>query len=578
MALVSALDRYRNISRLGAGGMATVWLAEDLVLGRKVALKRVAGAGVGDLGPLATDHEKHGGARLRREALLGASVSHPNLVSIYDVLTTDNGDVVIVMEYVPGETLQQRLARDGQLAPRAALPIMEGVAAGLDAIHGRGIVHRDVKPANVLLGDDGAVKLGDLGLATMPDRTRITSAGTVLGTFRYMAPEQLNDGPAAPAADVYALAVVAFEMLAGQKARPESTPMAVAHALATQPPADLRAAWPAAPPAAAAVLMRAMDRDPTRRPRSAGELVARLSAALEPEPTEELRSPPPSPARRERATHPPAIPAAVPLAAAAGPVRRPTTDPRPAPVVRRSPPPRSTASPANGGRRRPSASASSDAVARRRLPAIAALAALAAAAAVAVAIALISSSSSPSKRGPTDHTATARAATGRPRAVRAASRQPAGAHSTAAASPSGTSGAAAPGSEGGASGASTPSPTPIVPVATGAGTASDSPVSAVESFYHLAAEHRYADAWGLADPTFQSQLGGYASFAAGQSGDRSISFSSARVLSDAGSAATVAVQTTSVRDTGTQQCAGTVDLRAGTGGTWLLHLIHITCS
>lgn len=104
------------------------------------------------------------------------------------------------------------------------------------------------------------------------------------------------------------------------------------------------------------------------------------------------------------------------------------------------------------------------------------------------------------------------------------------------------------------------------------------PVSAVESFYHLAAAHRYSEAWTLADPSFQSQLGGYASFQAGQSGDRSITFNAARVVSQGASAATVAVQTTSVRDNGTQHCSGTVDLRAATSRSWLLHQIHITCS
>jgi len=212
------MDRYRYIAALGTGGMATVSLADDLVLRRKVALKRLVAPASMVPGSLADQNrDKNGSTRLRREALLGASVSHPNLVSIYDVVTTDEGDLMIVMEYVPGETLGDRLAREGRMSPEAALSILEGVASGLDAIHDRGIVHRDVKPANVLLGVHGTIKLADLGVATVADRTRITSAGAVVGTFRYMAPEQLDDEPSTPRVDVYALAVVAFEMLSGQK-------------------------------------------------------------------------------------------------------------------------------------------------------------------------------------------------------------------------------------------------------------------------------------------------------------------------------------------------------------------------
>src|SRR6478736_1306112 len=291
MGTTDQAPRYREIERLGAGGMATVTLAEDTLLGREVALKRVYGTG-----------DPQGSLRLKREALVGASLNHPNLVSVYDAETQDDGDVVIVMEYVEGKTLSDVLRAGGRMRPDEAVRILEGVAAALDACHERGIVHRDVKPANILLGREGAVKLADLGVADVADRTRITSSGAVVGSFSYMAPEQLEGASPSPGMDIYALAAVAFEMLAGQKARPESNPLALAHAISTQPPADLRDFSPQVPAAAAAVLQRGMSADPRDRPATAGELVGRLREALAPGSTQ-----PRSPGTATEPTAPPAI-------------------------------------------------------------------------------------------------------------------------------------------------------------------------------------------------------------------------------------------------------------------------------
>jgi eukaryotic-like serine/threonine-protein kinase len=260
-------ERYRVIRRLGSGGAATVFLCEDERLGRKVAVKRMHADSPDDIA-----------RRLRREARLGASLSHPGLVSVFDTETYDEG-VFIVMEYVEGETLRDALSR-GPLDTRRALEILGALASALDHVHAQGIVHRDVKPANVLLGKDGSVKLADLGVGIATDNTRITRSGQVLGTPAYMSPEQVEGAKPTPAVDIYALGAVAYEMFAGEKARKGSTPLEVAQRVVSEPAPDLRSAWPEAPPAAAEAIKWAMARDPANRPRSAGDFMSQISSAI----------------------------------------------------------------------------------------------------------------------------------------------------------------------------------------------------------------------------------------------------------------------------------------------------------
>jgi serine/threonine protein kinase len=512
--------------------MARVDLAEDTVLGRPVALKRVAGAA-----------DDHGLSRLRREALAGASLSHTNLVSVYDVVTSDEGQLVIVMEYIVGGTLRDALNERRRLPADEALRVLAGIAAGLDAIHERGIVHRDVKPSNILLGDGGAVKVADLGIAALPDRTRITASGSVLGSLSYMAPEQLDNAPSTPAIDIYALAAVAYEVLSGEKARRETNPVTLAHAIATQAPPNLRNAWAEAPPGAADLLVRGMARDPAERPRTAGELVGRLRTALAPE---------------RRARTPRSIPVAV--AAADLPTR-----------------PHRAAGAGGGGRgprdpgHPPPARPPAEPPRRSRMgPLLAALLALAAAL-VVLAVLLNSSGSSPRRAA---HTAsTHRHHTAPAPAKSTSSSSTTTASSTASAAPAPASSATP-----SATSSTTPSSTTSSRTAPAAPPPpAGSPAAAVESFYGAAAAHQYAAAWALADPTLRSELDGYRSFQQGQAGDRSITFNNAKVVSQSSRAATVAVQTTSVRDSGTSHCTGTVDL-VPAGGQWRLHLVHINCS
>jgi serine/threonine-protein kinase len=244
--------------------MAAVYLAHDERLDRRVAVKRM--------------HSSHGdemdARRFEREAKIGASLSHPNLVSIFDT-EQDEESVLLVMEYVEGETLADLLAR-GAVEPGRAVAIVRAVAEALEHAHANGIVHRDIKPGNVLLGKDGSVKLADLGIAKAVERTEITGTGTVLGTPAYMAPEQLEGGKLGPAVDVYALATMAFEMLTGRKARQGRTAVEIAHQVVNEPAPDPRDFNPDISRPAAQAIRAGMSKDPSARTASALELAEQL--------------------------------------------------------------------------------------------------------------------------------------------------------------------------------------------------------------------------------------------------------------------------------------------------------------
>jgi len=289
--------RYRVIRTLGAGGMASVVLAEDERLGREVALKR--------LHPHSADELAQ---RFQREARIGASLAHPNVVRVFDSLT-EGDDVVLVMEYVAGEDLSTALRRGALERPRG-LEVLRAVGAALDHAHEHGVVHRDVKPANVLLGSSGTVKLADLGIATAAEMTRITRTGVAPGTVAYMAPEQLEGNRVTAATDIYAFATVAYEVLSGHRARAGATPLEIMHRIATEPAPSLRDSWPEAPAGAVGALCDGMSARPEERPSSAGELMSAISSAFAesaPRPAPTPRRPAPAPAP-EPTPPPPARP------------------------------------------------------------------------------------------------------------------------------------------------------------------------------------------------------------------------------------------------------------------------------
>ena len=216
--------------------------------------------------------------RFAREARLGATLNHPNVVTVFDALS-DGDTVLIVMEYVSGTDLEAMLD-SGPLGDDEVLRILDQVAAAIDHAHQNGIVHRDVKPSNVLIRDDGVVKLADLGIARALEDTAITRSGIVLGSLPYIAPEALRGEDIGPEADVHSVALIAFEALTGRKARREGTVPEVTHQAVNEPPPDLRAERSDLPQGAADLVAQALDPEPSKRPRSAGAFVRDLREAL----------------------------------------------------------------------------------------------------------------------------------------------------------------------------------------------------------------------------------------------------------------------------------------------------------
>ena len=265
-------ERYRNPKRIARGGMGEVYRAEDADLARIVAVKLLSGR--------FADNDAIRG-RFTREALAVARLSHaPSTVTIFDV-GEHRGRPYIVMEYLPGGSLADRLQREGAQPVGRSLEWLGQAAAALDAAHANGIVHRDVKPANLLLDSDDRVKVADFGVASAADLGSFTEAGTVVGTAGYLAPEQARGERATPASDIYALTVVAFELLTGKRPfeRESSTAEAIAHVSAPIPPAS--DSNPELPPEVDDVLARGLAKDPEHRFASAAEFVGALRDALD---------------------------------------------------------------------------------------------------------------------------------------------------------------------------------------------------------------------------------------------------------------------------------------------------------
>ncbi|MEV4630956.1 protein kinase [Micromonospora sp. NPDC049523] len=247
-------DRYRLVEPLGQGGMGRVWRARDEVLHRDVAIKEL----VPPPG-LTTDERREMRERSLREARAIARLNNINVVRVFDVLRTD-ADPWIVMEYVRSRSLQDALAADGPVSPGRAAEIGLGVLGALKAAHKAGVMHRDIKPGNVLLGEDGRVVLTDFGLATVPGDPNVTRTGLVLGSPAYIAPERARDGTAGPEADLWSLGATLYAAVEGQSPYARSSAIATLAALATEPPPPAKRAGPLK-----AVLNGLLRKDPAQR-------------------------------------------------------------------------------------------------------------------------------------------------------------------------------------------------------------------------------------------------------------------------------------------------------------------------
>ena len=269
-------NRYRLVKPLGSGGMADVYLAHDNILDRDVALKVMSTR-------YASDEEFV--ERFKREAQSAAALSHPNIVSIFDRGESEDGTYYIAMEYLPGGTLKDRIMSKGALPARTAAAVALQIAEALKCAHERGVIHRDIKPHNILITESGDVKVTDFGIARAASSSTMTRTGSILGTAHYISPEQAMGEPVGPASDLYSLGVVLYEMLTGELPYDAETPLGIAMKHVNghlQPP---KAVDPSIPNGINAITCRLLAKDPEDRYASDAELIEdleRVAAGLEP--------------------------------------------------------------------------------------------------------------------------------------------------------------------------------------------------------------------------------------------------------------------------------------------------------
>ncbi len=260
------ISHYKILEKLGSGGMGDVWKAEDTKLGRPVALKLLASH-------LLRDEEAR--KRFRREAQAAASLSHPNVTAIHEIDEAD-GETFLALEYVEGETLEQRIEQ-GPLPLQDALDIARQIAEGLQAAHAKGIVHRDIKPGNVLITPDGRVKILDFGLALLTERSKLTNLDTTVGTVAYMSPEQTQGSGTDHRTDIWVLGVVLYEMVTGQHPFKGDYDKAVMYSILNEEPEPITALRTGVPMELEVAVSKALAKKHTERYQNTDELVVDLN-------------------------------------------------------------------------------------------------------------------------------------------------------------------------------------------------------------------------------------------------------------------------------------------------------------
>ena len=265
----STVSRYRVLERLGGGGTGIVYKAEDLKLGRTVALKFLSSYRSGN------EADKR---RFLREARASSVLDHPNICTVYEVDETEDEKLFIAMAFCEGQTLKQKIER-GPLPLLEAIHVAAQISAGLAAAHAKGIVHRDVKPANVIVSPDGRVKIVDFGIAKLADQSRLTREGTAVGTAGYMAPEQIRGEPFDARVDVWALGVVLYEMITGRLAFSGNTDQDRVRHILSQEPEPIPVVRPGVPPQLERIVGRALAKNPAERYARIEEMRSDLLAA-----------------------------------------------------------------------------------------------------------------------------------------------------------------------------------------------------------------------------------------------------------------------------------------------------------
>src|SRR4029450_6844589 len=269
-APVMLADRYRQVRRIASGGMGTVYEGVDERLGRRVAIKLLKEEYAED--PLFVE-------RFGREARAAASLDHPNIAQVFDTGQHD-GRYFIVMEFLEGEDLGHMLREDCRLPADAAVSVTAQLCSALAAAHTAGIVHRDIKPSNVLVRTDGRVKVTDFGIAQVQGQASLTGAGLVLGTARYLSPEQACGQAVTPASDLYSAGVLLFQMLTGNVPFPADSPVAVALSHVREEVPSVHDFAPGVPPPLAEVVATATAKDAGNRWADAAQMGAALRKAL----------------------------------------------------------------------------------------------------------------------------------------------------------------------------------------------------------------------------------------------------------------------------------------------------------